>query len=40
MTEEKKPKKKGGCLIGCGTVILGFIILGSIISVIEEQQNE
>ena len=40
MTEEKKPKKKGGCLVGCGTVIFGFIILGSIIGVIEEQQNE
>ena len=40
MTEEKKTKKKGGCLVGCGTVIFGFIILGSIIGVIEEQQNE
>ena len=36
MTEDKKPKKKGGCLIGCGTVIFGFIILGSIINVVEE----
>ena len=40
MAEDKKPKKKGGCLIGCGTVIFGFIILGSIINVVEEQQNE
>ena len=40
MTEEKKPKKKGGCLIGCGTVIFIFIIIGAITSVIEEEQNE
>ena len=40
MTEEKKLKKKGGCLIGCGTVIFIFIIIGAITSVIEEEQNE
>ena len=40
MTEDKKPKKKGGCLMGCGTVILIFFVLGIIGSFIEEEQNE
>jgi len=40
MTEDKKPKKKNGCLMGCGTVILFFIIVGAISSVIQEEQNE
>ena len=40
MTEDQKPKKKNGCLMGCGTVILFFIIVGAISSVIQEEQNE
>ena len=40
MTEEQKPKKKNGCLMGCGTFILVFIIIGAISSVVQEEQNE
>ena len=40
MTEEKKQKKKGGCLVGCGTFILFFIIAGAISTVFQEEQIE
>ncbi len=40
MTEEQKPKKKKGCLIGCGTAIFILFFLGVIGSFVEEEKNE